>query len=114
MNVKRQQTYVSNITIANFHISMLYDATWTPLRNIIFKAYEDSVVLISESGKVIKTTQIKEPIYLSVSNDNIIYVADRETGENQSMNNGISWIVIFFPIDGCQILHVTKVVTKKI
>ena len=76
----------------------LRDATWTPCGNIVNTTWNsNNVVTISESDKVIATyTQMKSPELLSVSNDKIIYLADRsERAVHQSKDNGISWSVVF-------------------
>ncbi len=66
---------------------------------------------MSESGKVIAThTHVVKPRHLSVSDDDIIYFADMETGVYQSTDDGVSWTLVFKPI-GRQILQVIKVKT---
>ena len=73
-------------------------------------AYSNKVVVMSESDGVITThTQIPEPQCLSVSNDNTIYLADRNTGVYQSTDDGISWKLVFKSTDGWHCWQVIKV-----
>ena len=58
---------------------MVYDATWTPRGNILYTS--NKVMVMPECGKVItKHTHMRNPQRLSVSNNEIIYLADGETG----------------------------------
>ena len=84
-------------TIPTNNNDELYDATWTPRGNIVYTIYNSNkVVVMSESGNVItKHTQMIAPRYLSVSNDDIIYLADWETGVYQSTDDGVSWSLVF-------------------
>ena len=67
---------------------------------------------MSESGKVITThTQMTSPRWLSVSNDGIIYLADKETGVYQSTDDGVSWSFVFKSTDGWHCWQVIKVTT---
>ena len=92
---------------------MLYDATWAPRGNIVFTTlYSNKVVVMSESGKVITThTQMTDPRYLSVSSDDIIYLADYRTGVYQSTDDGVSWSLVFKSTDGWHCRQVIKVTT---
>ena len=89
----------------------LLDAAWTPQGNIVYTTVsQKEVVVISEPGKVIIShTQMKEPQLLSISNDNIIYLADFHTGVYQSTNNYVNWTLVFKPIDGWHCYQVIKV-----
>ena len=110
----RDGHYISNITIINHNtdIKFLFDATWTPFGNIVYTTSEDSVVLISDFGRVIKTTQMNNPTSLSVSSDKIIYVVDLEVGVHQSIDDGISWNVILISVNGWHCLKVVKLTTQ--
>ena len=67
---------------------------------------------MSESGKVITThTQMTSPGRLSVSSDDIIYLADSETGVYQSTDDGVSWSLVFESTDGWYCRQVIKVTT---
>ena len=91
-----------------------WDATWTPRGNIVYTTCpSNKVVVMSESGKVITThTQMTLPQYLSVSSDNIIYLADSETGVYQSTDDGISWSLVFKSTDEWHCWQVIKVTTN--
>ena len=107
----REGCHLSTITISNN--DWLCDATWTPRGNIVYTTYRSNkVVVMSESGKVITThTQITEPQWLSVSNDDIIYLADSKTGVYQSTDDGVSWSLVFKSTDGWHCWQVIKVTT---
>ena len=67
---------------------------------------------MSESGKVITThTRMTSPQRLSVSSDDIIYLADSKTGVYQSTDDGVSWSLIFKSTDGWHCWQVIKVTT---
>ena len=107
----REGRYLSTITTNNN--DELKDATWTPRGNIVYTTQvSNKVVVMSESGKVITThTQMVDPRCLSVSSDNIIYLADYETGVYQSTDDGVSWSLVFKSTDGCYCEQVFKVTT---
>ena len=108
----REGRHLSTITTNNN--DWLFDATWTPRGNIMYTTYFcNKVVVVSESGKVITThTQMTEPRYFSVSNDDIIYLADEMTGVYQSIDDGVSWSLVFKSTDGWHCYHVIKVTTN--
>ena len=102
--------HLSTITINDNEL--LFDAMWTPRGNIVYTTFSNTVVVISESGEVITPpTQMTFPGYLSVSNDNIIYLADRMTDVYQSTNDGVSWSIIFQSTDGWHCWQAIKVNT---
>ena len=107
----REGRHLSTITTNNN--DELFDATWTPRGNIVYTTWRSKkVVVMSESGKVITThTQMTVPRFLSVSNDNIIYLADMETGVYQSTDDGVSWSLVFKSTDGWYCWQVIKVTT---
>ena len=106
----REGRHLSTITINNN--DKLWDTTWTPRGNIVYTTFSNKVVVMSESGKVITThTQMTKPRYLSVSNDDIIYLADLETGVYQSTDDGVSWSLVFKSTDGWHCWQVIKVTT---
>ena len=107
----REGRLLSTITTNNN--DMLWDATWTPRGNIVYTTYRSNkVVVMSESGKVITThTQMTDPRYISVSCDDIIYLADYKTGVYQSTDDGVSWSLVFKSTDGWHCEQVIKVTT---
>ena len=107
----REGRHLSTITINNN--DWLCDATWTPRGNIVYTTYPShEVVVMSESGKVITThTQMTKPWSLSVSNDDIIYLAYYKTGVYQSTDDGVSWSLVFKSTDGWHCYRVIKVTT---
>ena len=107
----REGRHLSTITIRDD--AKLWDATWTPCGNIVYTTQtSNEVVAMSESGKVItKHIQMKQPRCLSVSNDDIIYLADLETGVHQSTDDGVSWSLVFKSSDGWSCGQVIKVTT---
>ena len=107
----REGRHLSTITINNK--DKLYDATWTPRGNIVYTTFDSNkVVVMSESGKVITThTQMTSPRCLSVSSDNIIYLADWETGVYQSTDDGVSWSLVFKSTNRWHCWQVIKVTT---
>ena len=104
--------HLSTITINDN--DKLFDAKWTPHGEIVYTTLDSNkVVVMSESGKVIATyTRMTEPRDLSVSSDNIIYLADSETGGvYQSTDDGVSWSLVFKSTDGCHCEQVITVTT---
>ena len=91
----------------------LCDATWTPRGNIVYTTWDSNkLVVMSESGEVIAThTRMTKPRYLSVSSDDIIYLADYRTGVYQSTDDGVSWSLVFKSTDGWYCIQVIKVTT---
>ena len=114
--------HLSNITIidSDNKASMLRKAMWTPRGNILYTTWKllpnyhrtCSVVAASESGKVIATqTHMTCEALLSVSNENVIYLADDFGTVYQSTDDGISWSVVFKSTDGLKLLQVIKATT---
>ena len=102
-------------TIKTNNNDVLFDATWTPRGNIVYTTdNSNKVVVMSESGQVITThTQMTLPWYLSVSSDDIIYLADYKTGVYQSTDDGVSWSLVFKSTDGWHCRPVIKVTTDQ-
>ena len=70
--------------------AMLLHAMWTPRGNIIYIA--DEVVTVTDSDKdLVSTTRFSSPLYLSVFNNESIYIADHNIGIFQSIDEGITW-----------------------
>ena len=91
----------------------LCDATWTPRGNIVYTTDSKQVVVISDSGEVISTyTHKRVPCYLSVPNDGIIYLTDKETGVYQSVDEGVTWSRVFKPTDGWHSEQMVNITTE--
>ena len=108
----REGRHLSTITINDNE--KLFDVTWTPRGNILYTTDfpSNKVVVMSESGKVITThTQMTDPRYLSVSNDDVVYLADFQRGVYQSTDDGVSWSLVFESTEGRQCWQVIKVNT---
>ena len=92
----------------------LLDATWTPRGKIVYSTYNTSkVVVVAESGQVIIIhTQMAGPRCFSVSNNDIIYLADLMTGVYQSTDDGLSWSQVFNSSDGWHCEQVIQVITN--
>ena len=105
----REGRHLSTITTNNN--DRLYDATWTPRGNIVYTTFDSNkVVVMSESGKVITTHSLMtSPRCLSVSNDDIIYLAYSQTDVYQSTDDGVSWSLVFKSTDGWHCEQVIKV-----
>ena len=93
--------------------NMLLDATWTPHGNImiVYNSVEtNEVVLMSRSGEIIIThSNFTAPHYLSVSIDDIIYLAEWDIGVYQSEDGGVSWSLVFNSDVGWHCMQVLKV-----
>ena len=99
-------------TILTNNNEKLWDASWTPRGNIVYTTWNHEVVVMSESGKVIAIpTYAINPRYISVSNDNTIYLADWETGVYQSTDDGVKWSLVLKSTDGWNCCQVIKVIT---
>ena len=107
----REGRHISTIIISDNDV--LWDATWAPRGNIVYTTlHSNKVVVMSDSGKIITTyAQITGPCYLSVSNDDIIYLADWERGVYQSTDEGVSWSLVFHSTDGWHSRQVIKIIT---
>ena len=108
--------FLSTIKINNDNVSLLIDATWTPRGNIVYTTLKtNKVVVISESGKINSVyNRMTTPKYFSVSNENIMYLADEETGLYQSTDDAVSWNLVFKPADGWRCLQATKVTADRV
>ena len=106
----REGRYLS--TIAINENDKLCNAKWTPRGNIVYTTDNSKkVVVMSESGKIITKHQMEEPRRFSISNEDIIYLADFKTGVYQSTDDGVSWSLVFKSADGRHCTEVIKVTT---
>ena len=88
------------------------DAIWTPRGNIAYTTFRSKrVVVITETGIAITQYQMTQPIRLSVSYDDIIYLADFLTGVYQSTDDGVSWSLVFNLTDDAYLLRAVKAET---
>ena len=89
----------------------LMDATWTPRGYIVYTTLKtNKVMVITKSGKVNTThTHLVQPKYLSVSNDDVVYLAVCTTGVYQSRDDGISWSLVFQSANKWCLNYVIKV-----
>ena len=108
-------TCLSIITInETYYEREITDVKWTPRGNIVFTVFFKGLLsVITESGEVIVKTLMIKPQCLYISNDDIIYLADLVTGLLQSIDDGVTWNVVYKPTDGWQFKQVIKVTTEK-
>jgi hypothetical protein len=73
------------------------DATWTPRGNIVFTIFSvpTRVVTMTRTGDVVAKTTLGSAYSLSVSADNVIYVACGLEGVYQSADDGLTWSRLF-------------------
>ena len=92
----------------------LRDASWTPGGNIVYTTYwSNKVVAMTPSGTVMTETEMREPCRLSVSTDDVIYLANGESGVYESRDEGVSWSkVLESGGDGWGCYEVIKVKTS--
>ena len=97
--------------------NMLLDATWTPHGNIMIVYNSDNtseVVLMSRSGEIIIThSNFTAPFYLSVSTDDVVYLAEWVIGVYQSEDGGVSWSLVFNSDVGWHCVQVFKVTNSR-
>ena len=102
--------HLSTVTVND----TLTHATWTPSGYIVFTSYINTkVVTVTEFCTVVYSTYMPFPQYLSVSSDNVIYLADRNKGIYQSTDDGMTWSLVFKSNDKWTILQVHKVTMSK-
>jgi hypothetical protein len=83
---------------------------WTPRGNIVYTAdNSNNVVVMTQRGDVIAQTKTLFPIRLSISTDDVIYLADYRTGVYQSTDDGVTWSHVFKVADGWQCVQVIRV-----
>ena len=100
----------SAISISNN--DQLFDAKWTPSGNIVYTTLKSKrVVVMLESGEVIHQMRMMNPQHLSVSDDDVIYLADQDAGIYQSNDDGASWTRVFKSSDDWKCTQVIKVST---
>ena len=107
----RKGQYLANVTLNN--TDWVRDAIWTPNGNIIFSPiFGGKIVTLSKFGYVIATTILQAPYCFSVSNDDIIYITEFETGVYQSTDGGLQWSLVFKPTVGWHCFMTIKVIAN--
>ena len=90
-----------------------YDAVWTATGNIVYTNPSNRfITTMSLNGDVLNRNALGMPMYLSVCNDNFIYVADGERGVYESTNSGLNWRHVIQSVPGWSCIHVIKVVNN--
>ena len=91
----------------------LRDAMWSSDNNIVCTTYySHQVLVISETGQLIKSSQMTNPKCLSVSKGNVIYLADWKNGVYKSADGGMTWDHVFSSPDGGNCWQVIKVANQ--
>ena len=67
------------------------------------------VVVILETGDFVASNQMRSALYISVSCDGVIYVADMIAGAYQSTDESISWNLLLIPPENWLCQKVIKV-----
>jgi WD40 repeat protein len=106
---RANRSHVKSITLPDTDV---YDAVWTLRGNIVYcKRFSDKVATMSKSDKVIQETEAKNPIHLSVSTDNVLYLLSDFISVIQSTDDGLKWTLAFEVSDEWTCLQVIKVST---
>jgi small nuclear ribonucleoprotein (snRNP)-like protein len=88
----------------------LGDAVWTPRGHIVYAALNnENVVVMTRNGEAIAQTNKSAPSRFYVSPDDVIYLAEFETGVSQSANDGVTWSHVFKATDNWKCVQVVKV-----
>lgn len=88
------------------------DAAWTTDGRIVCTTNDtNAVVVMTDTGDVIKESQMTSPWCVSVSREGVIYLADYSTGAYQSLDGGLTWQHLFKPPDGWALWQVGSDVT---
>ena len=106
----REGSHLATINFSDRYLAV--DATWTPRGNIIYTttALNVKMVLMSQSAEIIAIDEpTRFPRFVSVSNDEIIYLTDYNADVYQSTNEGVSWSLVFSSPDYYLIREVIKV-----
>ena len=90
------------------------DASWTPRGNIVYTSWtEKKLVVMSEAGNFITehTQMTGQQQYISVCDDDFIYLIDVGSGVYQSTDDGISWSLALKSDDRWSFKQVIKMTT---
>lgn len=98
---------VKNSLVKELHLpadntDLLKDVTWTPNGHIVYTTVADtsvgkfsSVVTMSQNGDIIALTNMTNAQLLSVSANNVTYLADKIKGVYQLSDGGLTWSFMF-------------------
>lgn len=89
--------HISTVKNLHGHNNYVHDATWTPRGNIVFTIRKQpaQVMTVTRTGDVVATTKMNDALQLSVSADDVIYVACGTRGVYQSTDDGERWSRVF-------------------
>lgn len=103
--------YVASIDVPGG--DRLRNAVWTPRGNIVYTTTSSNkVVVVSRSGDVIARKKMTDPSRISVSLDDVIYLADGKNGVYQSIDDGVTWSQVFKSPDKARCIQVITVSTS--
>ena len=93
----------------------LMDATWTPQGYILYViANNNNVVRMDENGKAKRSSILGYPTSLTVSDDNIVYLASvQNTGVFRSLDDGVIWTSVLKLTNDWGIWQMIKVASHK-
>ena len=93
-------------------IDKLHDAVWTTSGNIIYTIFGSrQVVTRSLTNEVSNRTSLGRPLFLSISYDDIVYLADKERGIYESTNDGFGWSHILQSAHGWDCMYAIRVIS---
>ena len=73
---------------------------------------KNNILVISESGEIIKTVQSIHSSSVSITKNGIIYLANFMNGVYQSIDNGFTWEHVFKTVEYCN--HVIKIENRSV
>ena len=101
--------YISTISVPG----MLFDVTWTPRGDIACTTrHNHKVIILSQGGTIITQTEMTNPQCLSVSTNDVMYLADWQNGVYESSDGGANWSRVFQSREGVQCWQVIEIPTK--
>jgi hypothetical protein len=97
--------------VASFSIpGKLFDAVWLESGRIVCTTCDSlRILLLSQSGAILRQMQLSRPRYITVCARNIIYIADFDWGVFRSDDDGFNWRLLFALPDeanACQVVRV--------
>ena len=103
--------HVSSCTIPG----ELWDMAWTSGGNITCTLWKSNkVITVTPSGSVLSEIHLFNPELVSISSNQVIFIADKTNGVYSQVNkdNSVSWRKIFQPVGGWQCWQVIAVPKK--